>query len=250
MLSASTQRALRIACVVALCCAVLLVIATVAWKALDRRPAWVMAVTASAQSESLADSLRDERRAFAAAIRVIGREHGVSPAYLHEVEWRDAAGRTFTETRTIVLRTDDQRALLTLYRRLSKVQGVTCSDPSRALRPPDAAFALLIVAFVLGLATLEPSGFPDEHVSMQPALVILNGLTLGLLSAAAVLVGSGWPGYLLQASFVLAFAPVIVWLIRIRVRWTACAALKLPYRTLVITAAVAFGTWVVRCISL
>jgi hypothetical protein len=241
---------LRIACVTALCCTVLLVIGAVVWNALDRRPAWVMAVTASAQGNSAADALSEERRALAAAVRTNSRAHGPVPAFQREAESRDDAGRTFIETRTILLRSDDQMQLLTLYRTLGKLEDVHCTDPARALRPADAAFALLVVAFLFGLAALEPSRFEGEHASTQPALVVLNGIGLGLVGAAAILVGSGWPGYVLHLSFALALVPTLVWLIRIRVTWNACAALRLPYRTLAAVTAIVFCAWVVRATSL
>ena len=247
MISQSTQRALRTACVLAICSAALVVAVTATWKSFDRRPAWVMSVSASGQSESRAAALTEERAAFATAVRTIAREHGPSPEFLNEVESTDERGRTFIATRTFVLRGDDELALLALYRTAVKIPGVRSSDPQRALRPPDAAFALLLVALLAGMATLEPS---DDHVSLQPALVVLNGIALGLLSAAAVLVAGGWPRYFLEASFAAAFIPTIVWLVRIRVPWARCAALRLPYTTLVVFTAVVFCAWIVRAITL
>jgi hypothetical protein len=209
-----------------------------------------MAVTASAQSKVPAEALREERRALASVLRVIARERGPSPAFQREFESREDAGRTYVETRTLVLRSDDQRQLLALCRTVAKIEGVTCSDPRRAVRPPDAAFALLLIAVLLGMATLERSGFADEHVAMQPALVVLTGLALGFLGAAALLVGGGWPGILLHVSVALAFVPPIVWLVRVRVPWTACNALQRPYQMSVALTAVVLCTWAVRLASI
>jgi hypothetical protein len=223
--------------------------AAVAWKGLDRRPAWVMAVNAVSRAYSRAAALTEERAALAAAIRVIARDGGPSPIFLREVETREDEGQRFVETRTVHLRSDDELQLLNLYRRLRTLTDITCSDPRRALRPPDFAFGLLLIALLLGWAALEPPRIPDRRRWAQPAFVILNGLALGLLTASVVLVDRGWPGYLLHVSLVISFAPTIVWLVRVRVPWTARKALRLPYAALVGVTAIVSVAWVVRLAS-
>lgn len=245
----TTQRALRTASAVAIGCAVLLVAATAVWIALDRRPAWVMAVSASAREPSRAEAVAGERAALAAVTLRIARERGPAPDLQREAESTEDEGRTFVETRTLVLRSDEEALLLRLYRVLA-APGIARTYPQRALRPPDAAIPILILALILGMATLEPPRFRDERVATQPALAVLIGLVLGLLGATAVLVGPGWPGVLLPVSVAVVFAPAVAWLVRVRGAWTASAALRLPFRAFAVLTAALACAWIARVATL
>lgn len=245
----SKDRALRRASVIAICCWAIVGMAAFAWKELDRRPAFVMAVNAVSRAESRTTAMREERTALAAAIRVIARDRGPSPTLLREVESHDDAAQSFVETRTLLLRSDDELQLLKLYRRLGSLTDVTCSDPRRAARPPDFAFGFMLIALLLGCATLEPTRISDGRAWAQPAFVILNGLALGFLTTSAVLVDRGWPGYFLHVSMLISFAPTIVWLFRVRVSWTDRQTLRLPYAALISVTAIVSLAWTVRLAS-
>lgn len=230
------------------CCAIV-TMSALAWKTLDRRPAWVMAVNAVSRADSREGAIRDERAALATAVEVIARHGGPAPAYLSEVESREDDGRTFVATRTALLRTDDELLLIQLYRRLRSLVDTTCSDPQRATRPSDFAFASLLIALLLSWAVFEPSRFAGERPWAAPASQVLIGLALGFLSAAGVLVERGWPGYLLPASFAIAFAPALIWLLRIRRSWISPTSRAVYVVNLVLAGFVALF-WLVRFVSL
>jgi hypothetical protein len=93
----------------------------------------------------------------------------------------------------------------------------------RALRPPDFAFACLLIALLVGSAVHEPATSRD-HASAS--FVVLNAVALAF-SAAAVLAESGWPGYLLPAAAAISIVPTVAWLVlvrRSRDRRAACGA--------------------------
>lgn len=207
-----------------------------------------MAVNAVSRGDTEGQASLAERRALAAASRIVARDGGPAPVYLREVLSREDAGRTVVETRTFLVRSDDQAHLIRLYRKLYGLVDVKCSDPQRATRPADFAFASLLIALLLGWAAFEPSRDRDIPRWAQPASVVLHGLALGFVTAAAALVERGWPGYLLASSVALTLTPTAIWLVRIHGAWEMRAMLRPRYRMLTLLFGCVTIAWVLRIV--
>ncbi|HYW54943.1 MAG TPA: hypothetical protein VFF00_06795 [Candidatus Elarobacter sp.] len=250
-LSAELLRALRRACALAIALTIAGAAGASAWKVLDRRPAWVMAVNVSARGASRDAVLREERAVFAAVLRRIENAGFDAPEQLREAESMGDTGIIFIETRTAIVRDEDDRRLLRLYRSLYGASGITPSDPVRAVRPADVAFPLLLIALLVGMATLEPFPRFDRAApaATRPGLAIITGFALGLLAAAAVLAGPGWPPLFQAAAVVVASIPVVLWFVRARAVWDRNVALRGPYRAFAATAALVAAGWTIAIIA-
>jgi hypothetical protein len=219
--------------------------AAVAWKQLDRRPAWVMAVNATGRAGSRSAALAEERAALSRALAAIATARDRSPALQREAETREDAGRTFVETRTVLVRSEDERSLTRLYRDVRTLPGVTRSDPRRALRPPDFAFASLLIALLVGLAVHEPATSRDRAGRASASFVVLNAIALGFAAAGAVLAESGLPGYLVLAA-AISLVPAIAWLALVRRSRQRAAAFGAPYGAVAALTVLSAAGWIAR----
>ena len=217
-----------------------------AWKQLDRRPAWVMSFSAFGHAASETEALAEERAALARGLGVVARGGSPRPSLQGETTAREGLGRTFVAMRTAVLRSDDSPSLLKIFVKLRDVPNVDATDPRRAIRPPDFAFACLLVALLFGLAVLEPAPHGERGVRITPALAVLNGSMLGFSAAAVILVEGGWPRFVLPVSVTLAIVPSVAWLMRFRASGRLGVPLGLPYAVLVSLTALVSIAWILR----
>jgi hypothetical protein len=102
---------------------------------------------------------------------------------------------------------------------------------------------------LLGLGTLEPPAQSDAGPRvMQAGVVILHGMTIGMLGAA-VIVAHGRPYAVITVAAIVAALPLLIWFVRARSRWLTIPALRTRYAVLLgLTAAVAAG-WGLRAIA-
>lgn len=197
------------------------------WERLDRRPAWVAAVFIHVRARSAEGARQAERLATAAVARDAARARlpRAEPRRLVESSQGDSGGapgdRTdYTAGRTTVLRADTERQLLDVERAINRIDGVTSSVPRRALRLSDLSFGFVLLALLLGFATLERPGLVDaDPFAQQPPLVVLDALALGSLAAGAAITGVQGPRLPLEVCVLLACVPPVVWLVRTRVPW-------------------------------
>ncbi|HEV2643221.1 MAG TPA: hypothetical protein VGT98_10955 [Candidatus Elarobacter sp.] len=237
---------MRIAWAAGIAFAVLIPLAAFAWEQLDRRPAWVTAVVASAESKDVNAALLDERRALAGVLRRIAGRPGLAVDVRAEHVPRVGDGMTFQAERTVVIRSDAEAPLHAAARAVRGVPNVVPGEPRRATHIGDFTLIFVLVAMLLTLATLERSALSDaDPFAIDAPLVALDLLGLGFLAAGAVVVERAWNLPLIP--FVaLAFAPIVVWLVRARARWTGHRVLRPRYAALAWLAGIVVAGWLAR----
>jgi hypothetical protein len=225
--------------------AVLTPLGALVWTHVDRRPAWVMSVVVRAESRDETRSRDEERAAVAAVLGRVGRLHLGPVEVRGERERRIGDGLTYVAERTIVVRNEREEPLSALERDTGSPDGLS-TTPRRALRAPDTAFGLVLLAMLLGMSTLERSALSDaDPFALRPPIVLLNLLTLGLLGAGAAVVAGGWNA-LLGLSVAFALGPGIVWLARSRSYWRLDRRLSSRYLAIAFMTGAVVVAWLAR----
>lgn len=212
----------------------------------DHRPAFVMEIFVSAERSSAEKARRDERAAVDAVAFEIAHLRLPPPEVRSENERATGSGSTHVAQRSLVVRTDSKERLSALADRTRSIDDATPGDPRRALRLSDLAFAFVLLALLLSISSLERPALSDAGpFATRASSVVLNMVALALLAAGAAIVAHGWNAPM-ALSVAAAVAPIVAWLARARVRWTADPMLRSRYAAIaVLTAGVAIA-WLAR----
>ncbi len=225
----------------------------VLWDRLDRRPDWVASAVVTATTRS-AEAARQAESAMTA--RVVHELAAAGPILIEphaRREWSELDRTAVIEVRTayvadrtLVIRAPTSALLLHGEAALERLGGVATSTPRRALRLSDFSFGLVLLALLLGYATLERSALSDaDPFAQQPPLVVLNLLALGALAAGGALAGLQGPRLPLAACLLAAGVPPAIWLVRTRVPWRT-AALGGRWTATAVASALVAALWMVR----
>ncbi len=240
------MRGLRKAWAAGIACAVVIPLAAFGWQRADHRPAWVMSILVSSESNDEARARSDERRAFDDLLRRIERPR-IALDLHKEGQRRTGDGTTFEAQRTVVIRSEDEAPLKATQRAARAVPQTTMiSEPRRATHISDFALAFVLVAMLLTLATLERSGLSDADPFVVDApRVVLLFLGLGFLGAGAAVVGNVWNASLIPFVAVAA-VPIALWFARARTYWTRDPALRPRYAAFACLAGIVAAAWIAR----
>ena len=211
------MRSLVRAWLAAVIVAVALSASAAAWVALDHRPDWVMAVWVARESDSREAAQSGERHdadEIAAYVRRTQPDVSIAVSGEHEYGGR----RRYRFERTLTLRATRDEPLSAIHAGTArwKPSGTEATVPQRALLASDCVFGFVLIAMLFGLGTLEPPGQSDAGPrAMQPGVVVLHGVTIGMLGAAAIVTGGhAYPANAVAAG--LAVLPLLVWFVSVR----------------------------------
>jgi hypothetical protein len=237
---------LRIAWRAGVVLGVLVPLSAFAWQQFDRRPAWVIAVVARAESKDPNGARLDERRAVDDVLRRIARVRDVTVEVRGEREGRIDDDTMSRAERTIVVRSAAEAPLRAIARAVHGTPNVLPGESRRAMHIGDLTLAFVLVAMLLTLATLERSALRDaDPFAIDAPLVALDLLGLGFLAAGAVVVERAWNLSLIPFVAV-AFIPVAVWLVRARTRWAVDPVLRPRYHVFAWLTGLVVAAWLAR----
>lgn len=222
-----------------------------AWVSLDHRPDWVMAIWVAAESDAPGVAQRDEQSIvdqIVAYVRSAKPDVSIAAGREHEYAGRRKLHRV---ERGLTLRAAHHEPLTAIRVATERWSwsGTQATVPQRALLASDCVFGFVLIAMLIGFATLEPPAHRDGAPRLlQPAIAVLHGITIGLLGAAAV-VQHGRPFPVIVVFAALAAVPLVVWLVRAWPVWRPQPALRARYVVLVLLSAATAAGWCIRTLT-